>query len=131
MKWLSLKLSCYSFDVNALRSKNIYPTMDKNQEALTKTIAILLSITPQTPLGKFLRLCLETKVDTYIAGQTPLETAREFMENPDSLSDWAEALLCADGEVQDGEWEALEGLEIKSQEDFLTALWAELAKIDL
>ncbi len=105
--------------------------MNDNKAALTKTIAILLSITPQTPLGKFLRLCLETKVDQDIAGQTPLETAEEFMANPDSLSDWAEELICADGEVKDQEWEALEGLEINSTEDFLAALWAELAKIDL
>ena len=102
-----------------------------NQEALTKTIAILLSVTPKTPLGKFLRLCLETKVDTDIAGQTPLETTQEFMADPNSLSDWAEELICADGEVQDQEWEALEGLEINSTEDFLTALWAELERIDL
>jgi len=102
-----------------------------NKDALTKTIAILLSTTPQTPLGKFLRLCLETRVDTEIAGQTPLETAREFMANPDSLSDWAEELICADGEVQDQEWEALEGLEINSTKDFLAALWKELEHIDL
>ena len=105
--------------------------MNDNQAALTKTIAILLSVTPQTPLGKFLRLCLETKVDTDIAGQTPLETAKDFMADPDSLSDWAEELICADGEVQDQEWEALEGLEINSTEDFLKALWTELERIDL
>lgn len=105
--------------------------MDDHKEALIKTIAILLSITPQTPLGKFLKLCLETKVDTDIAGQTPLETAREFMADPDSLSDWAEDLICADGEVQDQEWEALEGLEINNTENFLVAFWTELERINL
>ena len=105
--------------------------MSDRQQALTETIAILLSVTPETPLGKLLDLCLETKVDTDIAGQTPLETARDFMADPDSLSDWAEELICADGEVRDQEWEALEGMEINNTDDFLKALWAELNTIDL
>ncbi len=46
--------------------------MDAKKAALIKTIAILLSITPETPLGQFLRLCLEAKVDRQIAGETPL-----------------------------------------------------------
>lgn len=56
--------------------------MNKKKAALAKTIAILLSVTPETPLGKFLRLCLETKVDLEIAGETPLEIAREFIDRP-------------------------------------------------
>lgn len=105
--------------------------MSDRQQALTETIAILLSVTPETPLGKLLNLSLETKVDTDITGQTPLETARDFMADPDSLADWAEELICADGEVQDREWEALEGMEISNTDDFLKALWAELNTIDL
>ena len=105
--------------------------MDNQKTAFTKAIAILLSITPQTPLGKFLRLCLETKVDTEIAGQTPLKVAREFIADPSSLSDWTEELICADGEVNNEEWEALEGLEIKDPDEFLNAFWTELETIDL
>ena len=105
--------------------------MEEKKAALTKTIAILLSITPETPLGKFLRLCLETKVDEEIAGETPLEVAREFIANPASLSRWTEEVICADGEVRDEEWQALEGLGIEDAEQFLAAFWAELATIDL
>lgn len=105
--------------------------MDDKKAALTKTIAILLSITPETPLGKFLRLCLETKVDAEIAGQTPLEVAQEFIADPTSLPYWTEELICADGEVKDEEWEALEGLEINNTEEFLNAFWAEMETIDL
>lgn len=105
--------------------------MDEKKAALTKTIAILLSITPETPLGKFLRLCLETKVDAEITGETPLEVAQEFMANPASLTRWTEELICADGEVRDEEWQALEGLEIENAEQFLAAFWAELEIIDL
>lgn len=105
--------------------------MNEHKQDLTKAIAILLSITPETPLGKFLNLCLETKVDTDIAGQIPLETAQDFMADPDSLADWAEELICADGEVKDQEWEALEGMEINNTDDFLQALWAELNTISL
>lgn len=105
--------------------------MDEKKAALTQTIAILLSITPETPLGKFLRLCLETKVDAEIAGETPLEVAREFIANPASLSRWTEELICADGEVRDEEWQALEGLEIEDTEEFLNAFWAEMETIDL
>lgn len=105
--------------------------MDENKTALTKAIAILLSITPETPLGKFLRLCLETKVDEEITGETPLEVAQEFIANPASLSRWTEEVICADGEVRDEEWQALEGLEIEDAEQFLAAFWAELETIDL
>lgn len=77
--------------------------MNERKQALTEEIAILLSITPETPLGKLLNLCLETKVDTDIVGQTPLETAQDFMADPDSLADWAEELMCADGQIQDQE----------------------------
>ena len=102
-----------------------------NQQALTKTIAILLSITPQTPLGKFLRLCLETKVDAEIAGQTPLEVAEEFLADPTSLPYWTEELICADGEVKDAEWQALEDLEINNPEEFIKTLFRELENIQL
>ena len=105
--------------------------MNEKKAALTKTIAILLSVTPETPLGKFLRLCLETKVDLEIAGETPLEIAREFIDKPSSLPDWADEVICADGEVKDGEWEAMDELGIEDLDKFLTALWAELEEIDL
>lgn len=127
----SLKKRHNFYGILLIMNTNKTQKASLDTEALTKTIAILLSITPQTPLGKFLRLCLETKVDPDIAGQTPLETAQEFMADPNSLKDWAEELICADGEVQDQEWEALEGLEINSTEDFLVALWAELDRINL
>jgi len=105
--------------------------MDKNKTALTQTIAILLSITPETPLGKFLRLCLETKVDAEIAGQSPLEVAAEFIADPTSLPYWSEELICADGEVKDAEWQALEELEINDPEKFLKILFKELENIQL
>ena len=76
--------------------------MDAKKAALIKTIAILLSITPETPLGQFLRLCLEAKVDRQIAGETPLEVAQEFVNNPSALSYWAEEIICADGEIKNG-----------------------------
>ena len=50
--------------------------MDEKKVALTKAIAILLSVTPETLLGKFLRLYLETKVDDLeVAGESPLKVA--------------------------------------------------------
>ena len=105
--------------------------MDAKKAALIKTIAILLSITPETPLGQFLRLCLEAKVDQKIAGETPLEVAQEFVNNPSSLSYWAEEIICADGEIKEEQWQALEGLEIQDLDKFLDAFWAEFEKIDL
>lgn len=105
--------------------------MDEKKIALTKTIAILLSITPETPLGKFLRLCLETKVDLEIAGESPLEVAQEFVSRPSSLPDWADAVICADGEVGDAEWQAMDELGIEDMDEFLASFWGELEKIDL
>ena len=105
--------------------------MNKNQEALTKTIAMLLSTTPEEPLGKFLELCLETKVDVKVSGRSPIQAAKEFMANPAALSDWMEGLIYADGEVNYEEWDALQELNLEDPESFLEELWAELEKIEL
>ena len=105
--------------------------MNNNQEALTKTIAILLSTTPEMPLGKFLKLCLETKVDAKVSGRSPLQAAKEFTANPTDLSDWMEGLIYADGEVNYEEWDALQELSLEDPASFLEELWAELERVDL
>ena len=105
--------------------------MDKNKEALTKTIAMLLSTTPEMPLGKFLKLCLETKVDPKVSGRSPLQAAQKFTSNSAALSDWAEGLIYADGEVNYEEWDALQELNLEDPASFLEELWAELEKVDL
>lgn len=105
--------------------------MENNKAALTKTIAILLSTTPEDSLGKFLKLCLETKVDAKVSGRSPLQVAKEFMANPTNLSDWTEGLIYADGEVNYEEWDALQELNSEDPESFLEELWAELEKVNL
>lgn len=105
--------------------------MKEKKVALTKAIAILLSVTPQTPVGKLLKLCLESKVDSEIAGKTSLQMAQEFIDKPDSLPYWTQEVVGADGEFKAQEWQALGELGITDTEQFLDAFWAELEKIDL
>lgn len=105
--------------------------MKDNKAALTKTIALLLSTTSEEPLGKFLKLCLETKVDPAVSGRTPLKAAQDFIADPNSLTDWTEGLIYADGEVNYEEWDALQELNLEDPKSFLEELWAELAKVDL
>ena len=105
--------------------------MDEKKVALTKAIAILLSVTPETPVGKLLKLCLESKVDREIAGKTSLKMAQEFIDKPDSLAYWTQEVVGADGEFKAEEWQALGELGISDTEQFLNAFWTELEKIDL
>lgn len=105
--------------------------MNDNKELLTKTIAILLSTTPETSLGKFLKLCLETKVDEKIAGKSPSKAAQDFIANPASLADWSEGLIYADGDVSYEEWDALQELDLQDPEGFLEELWSELAQVSV
>ena len=105
--------------------------MEENKAALTKAIAILLSVTPETPIGKLLKLCLESKVDREIAGKTSLKMAQEFIDKPDSLAYWTQEVVGADGEFKAEEWQALGKLGITDTEQFLNAFWAELEKINL
>ena len=105
--------------------------MKDNKEALTQTIAILLSATPETSLGKLLKLCLEAKVDREIAGKTSLQMAQEFIAQPSSLPYWTQDVMGADGEFQAEEWQALGELGLTDTDQFLKAFWQELEKIDL
>lgn len=105
--------------------------MDEKKAALTKAIAILLSVTPETPVGKLLKLCLESKVDPEIAGKTSLQMAQEFIDKPNSLPYWTQEVIGADGEFKAEEWQALGELGITDIDKFLSDFWAELAKIDL
>ena len=105
--------------------------MNENQVALTKAIAILLSVTPETPLGKLLKLCLEAKVDEKIAGKTSLQIAEEFIANPASLPYWTQEVIGADGEFKTEEWKALGELGLTDTNKFLDAVWKELETIDI
>lgn len=105
--------------------------MDEKKAALTKAIAILLSVTPATTLGKFLALCLEAKVDREIAGESPLAVAENFINKPTSLPYWTQEIICADGELKPEEWKALGEMKITDTDKFLEDLWAELEAIDL
>lgn len=105
--------------------------MNKNQADLTKAIAILLSTTPQTPLGKLLKLCLEAKVEPEIAGKTSLQMAQEFIDKPTSLPYWTQEIMGADGEFKVEEWQALGELGLSDTEEFLATLWTEFENINL
>lgn len=105
--------------------------MEEKKAALTQAIAILLSVTPETTVGKLLKLCLEAKVDKAIAGKTSLQMAQEFVNKPDSLAYWTQEIVGADGEFKAEEWQALGELGITDTDQFLAAWEQELDKIDL
>ena len=119
------------FNYNQLAISQTFKIVNDNKEALTKTIALLLSVTPQTPLGKLLKLCLEAKVDREIADKTSLQMAQEFIAQPSSLPYWTQEVMGADGEFKAEEWQALGELGLTNTEEFLTVFWQELEKIDL
>ncbi|MGD1919072.1 MAG: hypothetical protein ACFCAD_09355 [Pleurocapsa sp.] len=105
--------------------------MEQQKAALTKAIAVLLSVTPETPVGKLLKLCLEAKVEEQVAGKTSLQMAQEFIDKPDSIAYWMQDVIGADGEFKAEEWQALGELGITDTEQFLKDFWAELEGIEL
>ena len=90
-----------------------------------------MSVTPETPLGKLLKLCLEAKVDPTVSGKTALQITQEFIDNPTSLPYWTQEIIGADGEFKIEEWQALGELGVTDTEKFLDVMWQELDNIKL
>ncbi|MEO0537038.1 MAG: hypothetical protein AAF215_24665 [Cyanobacteria bacterium P01_A01_bin.123] len=105
--------------------------MSERTRVLAETMALLMSTTPDTKLGKLLNFCLATKVDAAIAGKTPLEMAQALIMQPEQISAWITAAIDGDDDYTVEEMVALADMGLKDAEKFMDDLWVELDNIDL
>ncbi|MEO1523199.1 MAG: hypothetical protein AAFU78_20830, partial [Cyanobacteria bacterium J06633_2] len=100
--------------------------MDEKKQILMQTMALLMSTTPDTVLGRFLNFCLATKVDPAIAHKTPFELAQELIEHPETLKKWIAEAVDSDGDYSVDEMIALSELNIHDSQQFMEKLVLEL-----
>ncbi|MEM9446927.1 MAG: hypothetical protein AAGA75_00155 [Cyanobacteria bacterium P01_E01_bin.6] len=105
--------------------------MDDKKQLLAQTMALLMSTTPETTLGRFLNFCLATKVETAIAHKTPFEIAEELMEHPEKLSQWISETIDGDDDYTVDEMVALSDMHIQNPHTFMAQLIEELNQIQL
>lgn len=105
--------------------------MDRNQEILAQTMALLMSTTPETTLGKLLNFCLAAKVEVDISHKTALEFANELLEDPSHLSAWMNEVMESDGQITTDELIAVEEMHLKNPDKFMQMLLQELETLSL
>ncbi|WP_204106801.1 MULTISPECIES: hypothetical protein [Spirulina sp. CCY15215] len=105
--------------------------MDKQKQVLAQTMSFLMSIRPESNLGKLLNFCLATKVESEPTGKTAYEMACDLLEHPNILSDFIQEAMESDGEYTPEEYVALSELPTQNPEEFMQKILGELDKIEL
>lgn len=101
--------------------------MTPNQEAVAGAIAVLLSTTPETPLGQLLNVCLSAKVEGSVNAK-----AQELFQNTDNLAHWVQDVIGDDGQYTADEWQALGNMDLLDNvEGFVTRLLSEIDTLQL
>lgn len=103
--------------------------MEKKQ-LLVQTMAFLLCTTPETTVGKLLNFCLAAKIESDNSGKTPLEFAKELLNNPECFSDWTSDVIDSDNNYSVDEMVALSELPLKYPEDFMDRVLQEIQNFD-
>lgn len=109
--------------------------MENPKTLLAQTMAVLMSTTPDTKLGKLLNLCLAAKVDPLISGKTPRAFAEKLVNEPIRLSQWIQEVVDSDADYSVDEMLAISEMQLQDSQQFsdtfLAALWQELDAMDL
>lgn len=105
--------------------------MDSQNEILAQNMAFLLSIPPDSNLGKLLRFCLAANFDEKKSGKSALEFSRALMDDPSSLAFWTHEVLGTDINRSDREWQALAEMGIKDAKEYMNRLSKELENLNL
>lgn len=121
------------FIVHELYHISYSENMDLDDEiaALIEAIAILLSVSVDTPLGKLFNLCLAAHVKGETSGLNPLDMAKRLIENGSrDMYFWMEEVVFADQDFSQDENDALRKIE-ESPEMFVDFIQQELEKINI
>ncbi|MEM1367004.1 MAG: hypothetical protein AAGG02_03110 [Cyanobacteria bacterium P01_H01_bin.15] len=105
--------------------------MDEKKQLLAQTMAVLMTTTPETNLGKLLNFCLSVKVVSSIAGKSPVTLAAELIENPTRIDRWLQEAIEGDANYSVDEMVALTDLGLNDPQKFFEQLWAELNELEL
>jgi len=97
-----------------------------NQAAIVNAIAVLLSTTPDHPLGKLLRLCLFAKVDSNVSAK-----AKELFEDPSRVAYWVQEVIGSDDKYTPEECLALGDMELFDVESYVGDLIKEIEGLKL
>lgn len=120
------------FILSELQSINYSENMNLEdlQGALTTTIAILLSVNSETPLGQLFKVCLTAQVTENTSGRNPLDMARGLIEGgSEDLSDWIFEVIEADNDFS---WEEMEVVDnLKPSDMYLRFIKQELETINI
>jgi len=103
--------------------------MTDRLKILEDTMTLLMSVTPDTPLGKLLNLCLAAKADANL-GLSARELAKKLIEEPEKITYWTMEVIGSDGNYTEAEWKALGDLKLDDAEEFIKSLQSELEDLD-
>ncbi|NEQ84276.1 MAG: hypothetical protein F6K26_30120 [Moorea sp. SIO2I5] len=104
--------------------------MVNKKKILEDTMTLLMSVTPDTSLGKLLNLCLAAKADPNIS-KSAREFAVELLEDPSKIAYWTMDVIGSDANYTDVEWEALNDMKLDNPETFVADFQSELESLDL
>ncbi len=104
--------------------------MADNMKALGDAMTLLMSVTPATPLGELLNLCLASKVDL-TADQAARRLANRFLEDPTKVAYWSMDLIGDDANYTPEEWAAFGLMKLDNPDAFIAQLKDELEGLDL
>ena len=104
--------------------------MVDKKKILEDTMTLLMSVTPDTSLGKLLNLCLAAKADPNIS-KSAREFAVELLEDPSKIYSWTMDVIGSDANYTDGEWQALNEMKLDDTEAFVADFQSELESLDL
>lgn len=102
------------------------PVQSPNQTALVNAIAVLLSTTPDQPLGKLLKLCLFAKVESNASAK-----AKEFFDDPSRVAYWVQEAIGSDEKYTPEECQALGDMELFDVDSYVEQLNQEIEKLNL
>jgi hypothetical protein len=109
--------------------------MEARKRILAEAMALLMSTTPETTLGKLLNFCLAAKVDPAVSGKTPRAFAEELINEPVKLSQWIQAVVDSDANYSVDEMLAISEIHLKNSQQFsdmfMAKLWEELQAVDV
>ncbi|EDX83213.1 hypothetical protein S7335_392 [Synechococcus sp. PCC 7335] len=100
--------------------------MSSNQSAVINAIAVLLSTTPEHPLGKLLNVCLMAKVDGDVKAK-----ATEFFDDPTRVAYWVQEVIGSDEKYTPEECMALGNMELMDVDGFASELMKEIETLSL
>jgi hypothetical protein len=98
---------------------------------LAQNMAFLISIPPESNLGKLLSFCLAAKPRKNTTGTQILQMSCELMENPSNLPYWTQDVMGLDLDYSTEEWKALGEMGIKDAGEFMATVWQELENLNL